>query len=165
MAKKSENTVKAKSIFQHLSGIKEKKESWTSLSDMDKKSFSPFIINRWLSMNMDLLPIVNILQKYTIGFLSARDVYKVYLDFLPKKKTFDKYIKGSKSSKYNKDVLEYLSKWYGVSQREVTDYLEILSKDDVINILMKYGLTEKESKKVLSKLQNYTGDEPISALL
>ena len=149
MAKKSENTVKAKSIFQHLSGIKEKKESWTSLSDMDKKSFSPFIINRWLSMNMDLLPIVNILQKYTIGFLSARDVYKVYLDFLPKQKTFDKYIKGSKSSKYNKDVLEYLSKWYGVSQREVTDYLEILSKDDVINILTKYGLTDKEAKKLL----------------
>ena len=151
MAIKSENTVKAKTIFQHLSGIKEKKESWTSLSDMDKKSFSPFIINRWLSMNLDLLPIVNILQKYTIGFLSARDVYKVYLDFLPKKKTFDKYIKGSKSSKYNKDVLEYLSKWYGVSQREVPDYLEILSNDDVINILMKYGLTEKESKKLLKK--------------
>jgi hypothetical protein len=151
MAKKSENTVKAKTIFQHLSGIKEKKESWTSLSDMDKKSFSPFIINRWLSMNLDLLPIVNILQKYTIGFLSARDVYKVYLDFLPKKKTFDKYIKGSKSSKYNKECLEYLSQWYGVSQREVTDYLEILSNDDVINILMKYGLTEKESKKLLKK--------------
>lgn len=151
MEKKSENTVKAKTIFQHLSGIKEKKESWTSLSDMDKKSFSPFIINRWLSMNLDLLPIVNILQKYTIGFLSARDVYKVYLDFLPKKKTFDKYVKGSKSSKYNKDVLEYLSKWYGVSQREVTDYLEILSKDDVISILTKYGLTEKESKKLLKK--------------
>ena len=149
MKKKSENTVKAKSIFQHLSGIKEKKESWASLSDMDKKSFSPFIINRWLSMNMDLLPIVNILQKYTIGFLSARDVYKVYLDFLPKQKTFDKYIKGSKSSKYNKEVLEYLSKWYGVSQREVTDYLEILSKDDVINILTKYGLTDKEAKKLL----------------
>jgi len=151
MAKKSENTVKAKTIFQHLSGIKEKKESWASLSDMDKKSFSPFIINRWLSMNLDLLPIVNILQKYTIGFLSARDVYKVYLDFLPKKKTFDKYIKGSKSSKYNKECLEYLSQWYGVSQREVTDYLEILSNDDVINILMKYGLTEKESKKLLKK--------------
>ena len=149
MAKKSENTVKAKTIFQHLSGIKEKKESWTSLSDMDKKSFSPFIINRWLSMNLDLLPIVNILQKYTIGFLSARDVYKVYLDFLPKKKTFDKYIKGSKSSKYNKEVLEYLSKWYGVSQREVTEYLEILPKGDVMDILMKYGLTEKESKKLL----------------
>ena len=143
-------TVKAKTIFQHLSGIKEKKQSWESLTEMDKKSFSPFIINRWLSMNLDLLPIVNELQKYTIGTLSARDVYKLYLDFLPKKKTFDKYVKGKKSSKYNKDMLVYLSQWYGVSQSEVKDYLEILSKDDVKSILKNYGLTDKEIK-VLSK--------------
>ena len=143
-------TVKAKTIFQHLSGIKEKKQSWESLTEMDKKSFSPFIINRWLSMNLDLLPIVNELQKYTIGTLSARDVYKLYLDFLPKKKTFDKYVKGKKSSKYNKDMLAYLSQWYGVSQSEVKDYLEILSKDDVKSILKNYGLTDKEIK-VLSK--------------
>ena len=143
-------TVKAKTIFQHLSGIKEKKQSWESLTEMDKKSFSPFIINRWLSMNMDLLPIINELQKYTIGTLSARDTYKLYLDFLPKKKTFDKYVKGKKSSKYNKDMLAYLSQWYGVSQSEVKDYLEILSKDEVKTILKKYGLTDKEIK-VLSK--------------
>jgi hypothetical protein len=142
---------KAKTIFEHLSGIKEKKVSWNSLSDMDKKTFSPFIINRWLSMNLDLLPIVNILQKYTIGLLSARDVYKVYFDFLPKKKTFDKYVKGKGSGKYNKEMLSYLSQWYGVSKREVIDYLDILSKDDIVTILMKYGLTEKESKKLLKK--------------
>ena len=146
---KTTTGVKAKSIFDHLSGIKEKKVSWESLNEMDKKSFSPFIINRWLSMNMDLLPIVNILQKYTIGLLSAKDTYKVYLDFLPKKKTFDKYVKGKSDGKHNKDKLKYLAAWYGVSQREVTDYLEILPKEDVVSILMKYGLTEKESKKLL----------------
>ena len=140
---------KAKTIFEHLSGIKEKKVSWNSLPDMDKKTFSPFIINRWLSMNTDLLPIVNILQKYTIGLLSARDVYKVYFDYLPKQKTFDQYIKGKGTGKHNKEMLLHLSNWYGVSQREVIDYLDILSKDDIINILMKYGLTAKESKKLL----------------
>ena len=140
---------KAKSIFDHLSGIKEKKTSWESLTDMDKKSFSPFIINRWLSMNLDLLPIINILQKYTIGLLSPKEVYKLYLDFLPKKKTFDKYVKGKKEGKYNKELLQYLSKWYGVSYREVQDYLEILPKQEVLDILMKYGMTEKEAKKLL----------------
>ena len=140
---------KAKTIFQHLSVIKEKKVEWNSLSDMDKKTFSPFIINRWLSMNLDLLPIINVLQKYTIGLLSARDVYKVYLDFLPKRKTFDKYIKGKKEGKHNKELLSYLSNWYGVSQREVIEYLDILPKDEVIKILMKYGLTEIQSKKLL----------------
>ena len=149
MVKKSDTSVKAKSIFDHLSGIKEKKVAWESLSEMDKKSFSPFIINRWLSMNLDLLPIINILQKYTIGTLKEREVYKLYLDFLPKEKTFDKYIKGKKEGKYNKELLEYLSKWYGVSQREVSDYLELLPKDEVITILTKYGLTDKEAKKLL----------------
>lgn len=147
--KKTENTVKAKGIFDHLSGIKEKKVAWDSLSEMDTKSFSPFIINRWLSMNLDLLPIINILQKYTIGTLKEREVYKLYYDFLPKEKTFDKYIKGKKEAKYNKELLNHLSNWYGVSHREVEDYLEILSKEQVIEILMKYGLTDKESKKLL----------------
>ena len=149
MAKKANTGVKAKSIFEHLSGIKEKKTSWKSLSDMDKKSFSPFIINRWLSMNIGLLPIVNILQKYTIGLLSARDTYKVYLDFLPKQKTFDKYIKGKADGKYNKDMLKYLSTWYGVSQREVIGYMELLPKEEVLSILMKYGLTDKQATALL----------------
>lgn len=147
--KKTENTVKAKSIFDHLSGIKEKKVAWESLSEMDRKSFSPFIINRWLSMNLDLLPIINILQKYTIGTLKEREVYKLYYDFLPKEKTFDKYIKGKAEAKYNKELVRYLSLWYGVSHREVEDYLEILSNEEVIQILMKYGKTEKECKELL----------------
>jgi len=140
---------KPRSIFQHLSGIKEQKVKWDTLTEMDRKSFSPFIINRSISMNMDYLPIINELQKYTIGLLKPREVYKLYLDFLPKKKTFDKYIKGDKSEKYNKDLLMYLSKWYGVSQRETIDYLGILSKDAVIEIVMKYGLSNKEAKKLL----------------
>ena len=68
---------------------------------------------------------------------------------LPKRKTFDKYIKGKKEGKHNKELLSYLSNWYGVSQREVIEYLDILPKDEVIKILMKYGLTEIQSKKLL----------------
>ena len=140
---------KAKTIFEHLSGIKEKKTSWESLSDMDKKSFSPFIVNRWLSMNMELLELVNELQPYTIGQLTPREVYKLYLDVLPKKKTFDKYTKGKTANKYNDNVLKYLSKYFQVSEREVEGYLEILKKDDVIEIIQKFGVDKKEIEKWL----------------
>ena len=142
-------TKKAKTLFQHLSGLKESKTSWDSLSVMDKKTFEPFMVNRFLSMNMGLLELVNELQKFTIGQLSPRDVYKMYLDFLPKKRSFDKYIKGKKDDKYNSNVLEYVAKYYSVSQREVRDYLEILSKDNITEILLKYGLDKKEIKKWL----------------
>jgi hypothetical protein len=150
MAKtKTENSVKAKSLFDHLAGIKEKKVKWDTLSEMDKKSFEPYMINRFLSMNIDLLPIINILQKYTIGDLTPKEVYKLYLDFLPKEKSFDKYIKGKSEDKHNKELLKYLSMWYGVSEREVIDYLELLPKDEVLKIVMKYGKTEKEAKTLL----------------
>jgi hypothetical protein len=149
MVKKVSTTIKAKSIFDHLAGIKEKKTSWESLTDIDKKSFSPFIINRWLSMNVDLLPIVNILQKYTIGVLSVRDVYKVYLEFLPKQKTFDKYIKGKSEGKYNSELIKLLSNWYKVSERECIEYLELLPKEEVLKIVMNYGIAEKDAKKLL----------------
>ena len=140
---------KSKTIFEHLSGIKEKKVSWESLSDMDKKSFSPFIVNRWLSMNLELVGLVNELQPYTIGMLSPRDTYKLYLDVLPKKKTYDKYVKSKTKGKYNDSVLEYLSKYFEVSHREVKDYLEILPKDEVIEIISKFGVDKKEIKKWL----------------
>ncbi len=140
---------KAKTLFDHLSGIREKKISWDSLSEMDKKSFTPFVINRWLSMDLDLLTIVNELQKYTIGTLTSKDVYKLYHDFLPKQKSYDKYIKSKKEGKYNKKLLEHLSQWYKVSQREVIDYLEILSNEEIITTLTKFGIEKKEAKKLL----------------
>lgn len=140
---------KSKTLFQHLSGIKEQKASWESLSVMDRKSFEPYMVNRFLSMNMGLLELVNELQKYTIGQLSPRDVYKLYLDVLPKKKSFDKYIKAKGGDKYNDKVLSYLTRYFEVSEREVKDYLEILSKDEVIEIIQKFGVDKKEIKKWL----------------
>lgn len=142
-------TKKAKTLFEHLSGVKEKKTPWESLSVMDRKSFEPFMVNRFLSMNMGLLELVNELQKYTIGQLSPKDVYKLYLDVLPKKRSFDKYIKAKGGDKYNDKVLDYLSRYFEVSKREVKDYLDILSKDEVTTIIQKFGVDKKEIKKWL----------------
>ena len=60
-----------------------------------------------------------------------------------------KYIKGKKESKYNENVLKYLSKYYEVSQREVIGYLDILTKDEITEIIKKYGIEDKEIKKWL----------------
>ena len=147
--KEKSKIIKGRTLFQLMSCIKESKVPWDSLPDMDKKKFSPFLVNRFLSMNIGLLPIVNMLQKYTIGLLKPREVYKLYYDILPKQKTFDKYIKGKSESKHNKELLGYLTKWYQLSEREVVDYLEDMSKAEVDEILQKYGLNDKERKKLM----------------
>ena len=150
MAKKSsENVVKAKSLFDHLGGITFKKDKWESLSDMDKKSFDMYMVNRFLSMDMGYVELVNEIQQYTNGQLKNRELYKVYLDVLPKKKSFSKYIKGSGDSKWNKNIVKYLCIDFKVSSREVEEYLEILPKYEVVQIVKKYGITEKEIKEWL----------------
>ena len=85
---------KPATIFDFIAGVTHKKKNWNAYSDIDQKKFSPFIVNRWLSMNPDLIEIVDAFQQYTIGPLSKKHVYQLYLDFLPKAKMFAKYIKG-----------------------------------------------------------------------
>jgi|TARA_B100002019_G_C20797247_1_gene369511 hypothetical protein len=143
----------AKTIFEHLAGIKEKKVSWDTLTDADKKTFSPFLINRFLSMNLNYIEFVNDLQKYSIGLLKPREVYKIYYYFLPAQKTWDKYIKGKTEKKYEPELLDYLTKWFGVSKREVVDYLQILPKEEVREILSAYGLDKKRITK-LTRFKN-----------
>jgi len=78
----SEGTIKAKTLFDHLSGLKENKTKWESLSDVDKKSFSVYLINRYLSMNFEFIDLVNEVQRFTNGQMGAREVYKVYYDLM-----------------------------------------------------------------------------------
>lgn len=143
---------KAATIFDHLSNITDKKTAWSKLSDEDKKSFTPYMINRWLSMNMDWVDLVNELQKYTIGLLSPEEVYKLYLDVLPKQKTYNKYVKGSKESKYSPELVELLSKHFLISEKEAVEYLELYTGDRLLSlkeIVKKYGKTDKEVDKLL----------------
>ena len=139
-------------IFDHLSNITDKKVNWNTLNDVDQKAFSPYMINRWLSMNMDFIEIVNELQKYTIGQLSAAETYKLYFEFLPKQKQFNKYIKGKKADKYNQDLVELLSQHFCVSEKEATEYIEILestNKDELKSIIKLYGKSDKEVTALL----------------
>lgn len=151
----SEN--KARNIFEHISGITDKKTTWDVLSDSDKKSFTPYIINRWLSMNMDFIELVNELQRYTIGQVSPEETYKLYYDILPKQKQFNKYIKGKKADKYNPALVELLSMHFLVSEKEAMEYIDIYqetSLNTLKEIIKKYGKTDKEVEKLLKNEKN-----------
>lgn len=141
--------IKAKTIFDHLSGIREKKVPWESLSESDKKSFTPYIVNRFISMNSEDIIFINEFQQYTIGILSPREVYKLYYSVLPEKKKFAKYIKNNSEKKFTPELLSYMTSWFQVSSSECIDYLELMSKDEVTTILEKYGLNKTQIKTIL----------------
>ena len=125
------------------------KKHWNDFTEDEQKKFSPFIINRWLSMDKDFIEIVNYFQKYSIGTLEPREVYKWYCDMLPKGKRFNKYIKGKKDKKYNTELIDIMVQHFECSKSQVKDYLELIHKNELMEILEKYGMNEKTIKRLL----------------
>ena len=125
-------------IFDWINQMLVTKKHWDEFTEDEQKKFSPFIINRWLSMDKDFLEVVNIFQKYSIGTLEPREVYKWYCDILPKGKRFNKYVK-AKNKKYDKKMIDIISNHFEVSKKETKIYVDLLDKNEIKEIYKMYG--------------------------
>ena len=144
--------VKRKNLFDHINAITSQQHPnyWDEISDDDKKSWSNYMVNRFLSMKMDWIEFVNEVQKYP---LQPKELYKVYTDILPKKKQWLKYIKGDKKMKYPKWVYEIIAKHLQCSMREASEAIDVYElsaggQAELADILLKYGIEEKEVRKL-----------------
>ena len=135
-------------IFDWINQLLVYKKNWNSFSEDEQKKFSPFIINRWLSMDKDFIEIVNIFQKYAIGTLEPREIYKWYCSVLPSGKRFNKYIKGKMDKKYNKELIKILCNHFECSKLQIQEYLELIDKEELKSILEMYGLDKKKVKRL-----------------
>ena len=145
-------TVKKKSLFDHVNQITsvQNPNYWEDISEEDKKTWSNYMVNRFLSMKSDWIELVNEVQRYP---LEPKELYKVYTSILPKKKQWLRYIKGDKKMKYPKWVYEIVAKHLEISLREASDAvwtyeLSHGGQAELIDILMKYGRTEEEIRKI-----------------
>ena len=144
--------IKKKSLFDHIQAVTSQQhpDYWDEISDDDKKSWSNYMINRFLSMKPEWITFVNDVQKYP---LKPKELYKVYADILPKKRQWLKYIKGDKKMKYPTWVYEIVAKHLQCSIRESNDAVEMYEisaggQAELKDILMKYGKTEQECRKL-----------------
>ena len=132
--------------FDHIKNLHTKKRIWDNFNDEEKKSFNIYIINKALSMNPSYLNIVNMVQKYTNNMLEPKEVFNLYYDLLPNKFRFYKWIKGTKDK--NKEKYQILAEHFKCSSREIKDYIKLLDKKQINNILKLYK--DGTSKKVIS---------------
>lgn len=144
---------KGATIFDLIGGLTDKKREWKRWSETDQKKFSPFIINRWLSMRMELTELVNELQTYTIGLLRPQETYRLYYELLPTNKSFAKYIKGKAEDKFDKELITQLAEHYQISKSEAADYAELMDKISLERILTMYGYNEAEKKRMLKGIK------------
>ena len=137
-------------LWDWLNQITYEKKSWSSFTEDQQSSFNPYMVHRFVSMYNGYIDIANIAQK--IPLTEKEKVYTIYKTLLPKKKMYLKYVKNQNQNNY-KEIAEYLSDYFEVSLGEADEYVYILQKYGVRDILWKMGVSEEETEKLIKKAE------------
>jgi len=136
-------TIWVERMYELKDYLKAINETKTPLLDTDditwEKKFSPFVINRCLSMFYDTIMHSN--EMNGLHFLPKRMQFHYFINSIRKKKRF-----GGKwlSQKKVKD-LEVIKEYYGYSNQKAKEALNLLSDDQIEFI--KIGLKKGGRKK------------------
>jgi hypothetical protein len=123
-------------IFDYLNSMTKDKTPLDFSSDEVSKGYSPFMINRWVSMVDVFAPFANDMNKYDV----PKDVhYEFYKSFLPKRKTYFPYIKKAKDLDLHEK--KYICHYFEIGLKEADQYINIMSEEEVKEVLdiYKYG--------------------------
>lgn len=147
-----------KKLFDHLNAITSEQDPkyFDKLSEEDLKSWSNFMINRFLSMKPDWVELIATLLPLT-QTLQPKEMYKLYISVIPKGKYFLKYIKGKGEDKYEEFLVELIKKDFQCSEKEANEYIEVLystreGRENIKYICEKYGTDKKQITKLKLKI-------------
>ena len=162
--KRRSQILKKKNLFQHLSQVttRQNPDYWSTLSEEDKKTWSNYMIHRFLSMKMEWVEVVNELQKYK---LQPKDLYKLYINILPKGKQFLKYTKRRDQMDYPNWEINVIRNHLECSRVEAIEALDLymLTEGGMLElgeICQKWGVEPKKIEElglnVLGTIGGYT---------
>jgi len=119
------SSVKKKSLFDHINQITaiQNPNYWEEISVEDKKSFSNYMVNRFLSMKPEWIDLVNELQKYN---LKPKELYKLYTNVLPKGKRWLKYTKGRNNMDYPEWLINIMRNNDESNRKEAIEAIDML---------------------------------------
>lgn len=145
---------KAKTLFDHLNAITSKQDPnyWSTLSESDKKSWSNYMILRFLSMEPEWVAVISEIQP-VVQTLQPEQLYKVLIGIIPKGRKFLKYVKGNKKEEYEDWLISLISNFYMVNDETATTYARILyssdtGRDAIRQLCEYYGTDPKKIKKL-----------------
>ena len=157
--KKAEPTVKGFGLFDHIKHIRsiQDPDYYKNLSDLDRKTFNPFMILKGLSMNPELLDDVGNLYRYFDKIPHAQ-FYTLLIGLIPPDKRFFPWVKVKKKP-FSKELLELVAKFYQVSQKEAEEYAALMSstekgKKELTELVRDFGHTDKEVEDIMKGSSN-----------
>ena len=122
---------------------------WEQISEEDKKTWSNYMVNRFLSMKPEWIELVNELQKYN---LEPKELYKLYTNVLPKSKQWLKYTKGRNDMDYPEWLINVVRNNDECSRKEAIQAIDMLMLTEggmmeLGELGRKWGIEEKRIKE------------------
>ena len=144
------SSIKRKSLFDHINQITSVQNSdyWEQISEEDKKTWSNYMVNRFLSMKLEWVELVNELQKYN---LEPKELYKLYTNVLPKGKQWLKYTKGRNNMDYPEWLINIVRNNDESSRKEAIQAIDMLMLTEggmmeLGETARKWGIEERKIK-------------------
>jgi hypothetical protein len=147
----------SKNLFDHIKGVTLRKVKWEDLSEEDIKSWNNYMITKFFSMEIELVEVMNDIQKYTNGILTPKDYYKLLYDLLPKHSFFLKYVKSKTRVDIDMEFINVFCKHYELGKNEVYRYIKMLKNtnpNELVQVLKRYGLKENDIELFEKQLKN-----------
>ena len=148
----------AKTLFDHIKSIttEQNPKYWDTLDESDKKTWSNYMVHRFLSMNPDWIEVLSEIQPYT-QTLEPKQLYLALIGLLPKGKYYLKYIKGKKEDSYESWLVDLIKQDFQCTSNQAEEYLEILystreGRENIKYICEKYGVDPKQITKLKLKI-------------
>ena len=146
--KSTTKSKKAFTIFDFLKAIIDTKVSWETFDQEQKKTFVPFMVHRFLSMNPKYLETVNYIQGLNIQ--DSRKLYEVYCFMISQSKnTYSAYIKSNVKKTVSEEVAQHVAEYFKCSTSEASEYIQLTDEKWLENILVTKGVDEKQVKKLI----------------
>jgi len=148
----------SKTLFDHIKAVTQFQDPnyWDKLEESDKKTWSNYMIHRFLSMNSDWIEVLSEIQPYT-QTLEPKQLYLLLIGLLPKGRHYLKYTKGKKVNKYEDWLVDLLKEDFMCSLKEAEEYCEILystreGRENIKYICERYGIDKKQITKLKLKV-------------
>lgn len=148
----------SKSLFDHIKAITSEQDQkyWDKLDESDRKTWSNYMVHRFLSMNPDWIEVLSEIQPYT-QTLEPKQLYLALIGLLPKGKYYLKYIKGKKEDSYESWLVDLIKQDFQSTTNQAEEYLEILystreGRENIKYICEKYGVDPKQITKLKLKI-------------
>ena len=145
------SSIKRKSLFDHINQITkvQNPKYWEQISEEDKKTWSNYMVNRFLSMKPEWIELVNELQKYN---LEPKELYKLYTNVLPKGKQWLKYIKGRNDMNHPEWLINIIRNNDECSRKEAIQAIDMLMLTEggmmeLGELGRKWGIEERRIKE------------------